>query len=117
MCAADDRRPPGQVGEGGGPQDALGLQVDVVVERQGRSRFRRPAGLVHPAGEPAGAAEVALLDDLQPVAEPLGGVGEVRMVRHLAGALIDDVDRVEQLKHVGGVAQVAELARPELAAG
>ena len=60
--AADDRRSAGEVAEGDGPDDALGLADDVVVHHQ---RVRRGA-LAHrlelAPGVAAGAAEVALLD-------------------------------------------------------
>jgi hypothetical protein len=77
---ADDRRPARQVGEGRRAQDALGVELHVVVHDE---QVIAPAGaqrLIHRAGEPAGAAEVSLLDHLQPVAELLGRVGEARMV-------------------------------------
>ena len=111
---ADDRRPPGQVGERGRAPDGLGLQLDVVVEQQQVVALGGPQRLVHGTGEPARAAEVPLLGDPQPVADLLGRVGEVRVIGHPAGALVDDVDRVEQLQHVRRVAQRAQVIEDEL---
>ena len=74
--AADDGRPPGQVGEGGGPPDALRVHLDVVIEQQQVVALPGRHRLVHGPGEAAGAADVALLDDLQPVGQLLGRVAE-----------------------------------------
>ena len=60
------------------------------------------------AGVAAGAAEVALLDDAQLVAEGGRGLGEELAVDDLLGALVHDEDRVEVGPRARSV--VAELA-------
>ena len=57
--------------------------------------------LVHHPAVAAGAAEVGLVVDRQPVAQSGGRRGEVGMVHGLVGALIDDDDRTDDLVHQG----------------
>ena len=93
------------------PDDALRLADHVVVEQQevvalvvGLER------LVHRSREPARAAEVALLDHVELVAEALGGLLEVGVVLDpLVAALVDDVHRVEDLEQAVVRAEGADL--------
>ena len=59
---ADDHRPSGVACEPHGAGDALGLDRHVVVEQDDEVALTRIEGLGHRAREPAGAAEVRLLD-------------------------------------------------------
>ena len=93
--AADDRRAAGEVAEGDGPHDALGLADDVVVHHHRVGRGALADGLELAAGVAAGAAEVALLVDDQQVAERLLGEREELVVGDLLGALLGDEHRVQ----------------------
>ena len=93
--AADDRRAAGQVAEGDRADDALGLADDVVVHHQGVRRGALAQRLELAAGIAAGAAEVALLDDPQLVAERGLRIGVELGVDDLLGALLHHHDGVE----------------------
>jgi hypothetical protein len=92
---ADDRRAPGEVAEGDGAHDALRLGHDVVVEQQDVVADARGDGLVLGAREPAGPADVALLDDPQLAAHLLLDAREVGLGADPLGALVDHQDLVE----------------------
>ena len=92
---ADDGRAAGQVAEGDGPDDALGLAHDVVVHHHRVGRGALADRLELAAGVAAGAAEVALLVDDQQVAESLLREREELVVDDLLGALLGDEDGVE----------------------
>lgn len=110
---ADDRRRAGEVAERDRAQYALGLGDHVVVEEQDVVAGPGLDGLVHRAGEAAGAAEVALLDDAQFGAERRRGALEVRVVADAPGALVDDVDGVHHVQHLGCAAERDELVDAE----
>ncbi len=93
--AADDRRAAGEVAEGDGANDALGLADDVVVHHHRVGRGALADRLQLAAGVAAGAAEVALLVDDQQVAQRLLGEREELVVGDLLGALLGDEHRVE----------------------
>jgi hypothetical protein len=62
---------PGHGEEGGGAAQALWLRNYIVVHQQGMRRAGRSLRCrQHAAGEAAGAAENARLDDLHPTADP-----------------------------------------------
>ena len=102
------RRASGIVGEREEPRDALGFDHDVVVEQQDvvAAVFD---GLVHAAGEAAGAAEVGLVDDPELAAEQRRDIRRSRRSPDLLRALVDDhdlLDVLEELRVLG-----AELSR------
>ena len=104
---AHDRGHAGQVGEGDGPHDALGLDAHVVVQQEdvvGAALQR----LVHAAREAAGAAQVGLIDDAQALTQGLAGRREVRVVDDVLIALVGDDDLVEHARKSVGGAQLAE---------
>ena len=92
---ADDGRATGQVAEGDGADDALGLADDVVVHHHRVGRRALAERLELAAGVAAGAAEVALLVDDEQVAECLLGEREELVVGDLLLALLGDEDGVE----------------------
>ena len=68
--AADERRARRVGAKAQGPQDAVGLELDVVVQEQRRASRRCCVNASYiAAGEAAAAAEVGLVDDPQPVAQ------------------------------------------------
>jgi hypothetical protein len=95
---ADDHRPARVVGEGDGPQDSFGVELDVVIDHEHIVTAPRARRLVHDPGEAARAAYVGLLDDLELVGDLLGRVGEVRVVGDLLGAHVDHIERVQQVE-------------------
>ena len=104
---AHDRGHAGQVREGDGPHNALGVDAHVVVEQEdvvGAALH----GLVHAARESSGAAEVGLVDHAQALAQGLAGGREAVVVDDLLVALVDDDDLVEHLREGVGGAQLAE---------
>ena len=93
--SADEHRHGGEPGEGQRAQDRVGLDLDVVVHVQDVGRVGEATGLVHDAAVPAGSAEVGLVEDPQPVAQRLGGLGEARLVPHLAVSLVGHEHRID----------------------
>ena len=79
-------------------QDRVGLDLDVVVHEQDVLALRGLECLVHDAAVSAGAAEVALIVNGEPITERCGSLGEPGLVAHLAGAL---VRHDHGLDHVG----------------
>ena len=73
-------------------------------------------GLELAAGVAARAAEVALLDDPEPVAEGGLGLGELRGVDDLLGALLHDEDLVEERAQVLVLADLREQLGAEVGA-
>ena len=81
------------------PQDRVGLDADVVVHEQDLLTVGVLQRLVHDPAVAAGPAEVGLVVDRQPVAERRGGLGELRVVAHLGGALVRHDHRADHLVH------------------
>ena len=71
-----------------GADDGVRLDGDVVVHVQDERRVRTVQRLVHDARIAAGAAQVALAEDLQFPAKVLLGFGEVRLIRRVLVALV-----------------------------
>ena len=81
------------------PQNRVRLDADVVVHEQDLLAVGVFQRLVHHPAVAAGAAEVGLVVDGQPIAQPRGRGREVRVVAHLADALIGHDHRADHLVH------------------
>ena len=83
------------------PQNGVRLQLDIVIHEQDLlavSVFQR---LVHHPAVSAGAAEVGLVVDGEPIAQRRGGGGEVGVIAHLRRALVGHDHRTDHLVHQG----------------
>ena len=80
-------------------QDRVRLDADVVVHEQDLFAVGVFQRLVHHPAVAAGAAEVGLVVDGQPVAQRGGGGLEPGMVLGLLGALVGDDHRADHLVH------------------
>ncbi len=106
--AADDHRLRGGTGERVRPQHAVRLQRDVVVDDHDLVGVRVVDALVHHAGEAAGTTEVFLLDDLELVADPPGGLGEAVGFADLLRSLVGHHDPLHDVHHLRVLAQRLE---------
>ena len=91
--AAHEHGVVGEPAERQGAVQAVGLELDVVVEEEQVRGVGRLERLVHGPGEAAAAAEVALLDQVQAVAEPAGHLREAGVVADLLVPLVGHHDR------------------------
>src|SRR5699024_7275611 len=103
---ADEHGLAGDGGEREQAQNGLRLDPHVVVHQQYVHRARRPGGggLVQPAAEPAGAAEVGLAQVVESVPELLDRVVELLAGLHESSALVGHVQVVDEVRdqRVGG---------------
>jgi hypothetical protein len=97
--AADEHRLAAVAGERDGAQHGVGLEQDVVVHVEDLLAVGAAQRLVHDPGVAAGAAQVGLVDDPQPVAELRGDLGEAGLVAHLLRALVRDDHRDDRGQH------------------
>jgi hypothetical protein len=114
--SAHDGGAAGEIGEVDGPEDALRLHDDVVVEEHDVLALTALDSLMHAPREAAGSAEVALLNELELVAEHGGGFLETGLVPDLLVALVSDDEPVhdgEQFLGLGKRPQVLDaVVRP-----
>ena len=93
--------------------DAFGLDHDVVVQQQDVVAAVLD-GLVHAAGEPAGAAEVRLVDDPQLAAEDAADLGEARLRPRPSGCPGRREDLVDMLSALGFSASSPQVVEAEV---
>src|SRR5690554_5182629 len=91
----DDRRAHAVASEPDCAQDALRLDLDVIVEQHDEVRLLSLQRFSHAAREPSRTAQVRLLDHLQLVAQHRGNRLEPRLGGDLSRALIDDEDPID----------------------
>ena len=112
--SADDGRRLAAVGKRQQPDNAFGLDDDVVVHQQDVVAAVLD-GLEHSAGKTAGAAEVGLVDDPQLAAERSPGPRRSRPASAtFCDALVDDEDFLDVIQRFGILGEEPQVVEAEI---